>query len=89
DENVHIVGIAISYDMAVIARAYPKLIPAIWEAYESLRIHDIAIMEKLRHISTYGDLEFMSGADGMRIKRVFDLNELTRIYLHKDRSHEK
>ena len=46
-----IVGHNVSFDFAVFAAAWPEVIPSIFEAYDSDRVSDTLIREKLGHIA--------------------------------------
>lgn len=57
NEDLILVGANTAYDMAVMARAFPDLIPLIYKAYEAKRVHDVQIREGVMKLSTDGDCE--------------------------------
>lgn len=59
--NDHVVCHNVGFDLAVIAKAFPKLIPTIVTALEDGRIHDTILREKLIYLGTTGDLEAFHG----------------------------
>ena len=73
-----LVGHNIKFDMIVLTKAYPVLIPKIFECYERGIIHDTLLMERLFRISTTGQ------AEGR-----FSLDRLVMSYFKKDISDSK
>lgn len=52
--DVHITGVNIAYDMAVIGEHWPELLAAIFAKYELGQIHDCSIREKIIRIAAAG-----------------------------------
>jgi hypothetical protein len=73
-----------SFDLSVIARARPDLIPDIFQGLEDGRFEDTLLREKLLNLGTHGDLKFFNG-----VKIGYSLAELGKHYLGKDRTSEK
>lgn len=78
------VGQNIAYDLAVVARAFPEFLPAIWAKLLAGEITDTAIREKLLCLSTHGKLDMANGA-----KLGFSLGDMVLKYLGKDISADK
>jgi len=89
DENVFLVGANTAYDTVVATYHDPvRCISSFFRAYEAGRIADVIIREKLRRLSTTGNLETMRiGSDYIPLK--YDLATLETNYLGIDRSAEK
>lgn len=84
-----LVGQKTCYDLAVIARQYPLLVPLIWQALEDGRVTDLKIREALLHLSTHGSLTFMRGPDGTTRPLRYDMESLARNRLGLDLAQEK
>lgn len=84
-DDVHIVGCAISFDLACSAVADPTLLPLIFSALDAGRIHDVAIREALLDI---GRGELVDTADDTTGAR-YGLELLVERHLGIDISSEK
>lgn len=71
-----------AFDLAVIARSYPKLIPEIFRALDEGRIHDTLIREKLINLGTHGKID--SGPTGQYLD--YSLAGLARKHVGLDLS---
>lgn len=83
--GVHIVGCAISFDLACCAAADPTLLPLIFAALDAGRIHDIAIREALIDIGKGELVETADDTTGVR----YGLELLVERHLGLDISSEK
>ena len=77
DPNVLLVGANVAYDMAVIAAAFPELVPAIFAAYEADRVTDIQLRQKLLDIAA-GCYRGRLGDGNKWIKYDYSLDAITR-----------
>jgi len=57
DSDVHLVGHNVSFDLHVLLKRWPKLLPHVWKALNEGRIHDTMLRERLHLISTLGRAE--------------------------------
>ena len=89
DEDVGLVFHNAAFDMTVIAKAYPVLIPAIFKAYVDDRVFCTQIREKLLQLSTTGDLKFMHLPDGSARPLDYKLVTLETKYLGIERNDQK
>lgn len=78
-----------AYDLAVIAKAFPKMIPLIFQALEDQRIDDVQIREREMNLSTHGQLEMMRMPDWTSQPIKYNLAVLEGKYLGLDRSAQK
>ena len=78
-----------AFDLAVFGSHNPELLPAIFAALDAGHIHCIKIREKLLNLATTGKLDFMELPNGMNIKIGYSLNDMSKLYLDKDRSDDK
>lgn len=78
-----------AFDLGVIAKHRPDLVPAIWAGLQAGIYECTIIREKLLHLSTHGDLEFFTLPDGVTHKLEYSLAALVRRYLGIDRKGEK
>lgn len=81
-----LVGHNIAFDLAVMAREWPDLLPLIWAKLTKGLITDTAIREKLLNISTHGQLEQLRRPDGSSARLSYKLTDLERKYMGVDRS---
>ena len=72
-----LVGHNVSYDFGVIAAAWPDLLPAIFDAYESNRVTDTMLREKLQHIAI-GVYRGFEHVDGKYVKLGYSLAEVAK-----------
>jgi hypothetical protein len=86
DPNVFLIGHHTCFDLAVIARAFPKTIPLIFAALEGTRISDTKIREQLLRISGHGKIAFEVMPDGSTKKSQYSLADLVKRHLQVDRS---
>lgn len=89
DPSIGLVFHNAPFDLAVIARAFPRLLPKIFEALNGSRITDTLIREKLLRISGHGHLDFEYLPDGTTRNSRYSLADLETKYLSIDRSAEK
>lgn len=89
DEDTTLVGANIAYDMGVIGRRYPGLIPAIATAYKADRIYDVQINERLNNLKRHGSVMTLPRPDGTTYQASYSLIDLELRYLNIDRSEEK
>jgi len=68
------------YDLGVITAHDPALFPAVFQALEDGRIHDIRVREKLINLSASGRLEFIPMPDGSSMRINYSLAELETLY---------
>jgi hypothetical protein len=81
-----------AYDLAVFSYNMPHLIPKICTALEEGRIHCTKVREKLLVLATgegSGNLKFRHYPSGGIKPLRFQLGDLTKKYLNKNRDHEK
>ncbi len=76
----HIVGHNIAYDLAVLGAAWPDLLPTIFDAYESDRITDTAVRQKLIDIGL-GCYRGVRYVDGKAVKLGYSLADLVKRHL--------
>jgi len=88
EADQRIVGHFVAFDLAVMCRRRPDLIPAVWEALLGGRVHDTGVREKLMNLATHGQLE-MADLGGATMKINYSLKDLAKKYLGVDRSAEK
>lgn len=81
-----LVGHNIAFDLAVMAREWPDLLPLIWAKLTKGLVTDTAIREKLLNISTHGQLEQLRRPDGSSARLGYRLTDLERKYMGIDRS---
>lgn len=89
DEDVTIVGHNFAFDLTVFARAFPHLLPAIFDALEAGRITDTRIREKLLNLSSHGKLDVLELPDGSTQPIRYSLMTLVADYMGIDRSAQK
>jgi len=89
DPEVVLVGHNVCYDLTVLARTWPSLLPCIFEALENHRVTDTLIREKLRNLSTFGRIDALDLPDGKQQNLSYHLASLVKDYFGEDRSEEK
>lgn len=89
DKSLILVAHNAAYDMAVIGKAFPELLPLIFQAYQDERVRDTGVRERLWMLSTHGNLEFIPSPDGRAQRRGYKLVDLERLYLGRDRGAAK
>jgi hypothetical protein len=77
------------YDLQVIGKCCPRLIPAIFAQVAEGKVSDLILREKLLVLATNGDLEWRTLPDGSRAPRKYHLADMARDYLGKDLSKVK
>jgi len=87
DRQVRIIGQNIAYDLAVLVRVDPTLLPLVFAAYDEGRVEDIAIREKLMLIAE-GRLAD-EGESGGRAQEKFNLAAIVRRHFDVDLSESK
>ena len=84
--DINILGHRISYDLAVMTRHEPRLLPLIFDALDQGRIYDTAVNQKLCDIAT-GELKFFDykASDGTVTKMInkHSLDQYSLRYLHQ------
>lgn len=88
DETTELVGHNTAYDLCVLAKEYPHLLPKIWEALDAGRIHDTMIREMLYNLTACGDLENIS-IGGANRRAEYSLAAVTLLHTGVDRSEAK
>lgn len=89
DEPFKFVAQNACFDLAVFAFRRPELLPAIFKGLSEGRFEDTIIREKMLHLATHGDPEYMPLPGGQQMKIKYDLASLTKFYLGIDRSEAK
>lgn len=87
DPEVLLIGQNIAYDLAVLARVDPTLLPKVFAAYEAGRIEDIKIREKLLLLSI-GRLAD-EGESGNKLQEKFDLAAIVDRHFHVSIAEDK
>lgn len=77
DPRLLLVGFNVAYDCGVICAQFPHLIPAVFEAYETDRITDVMLRQKLLDIAA-GCYRGKLGAEGQWIKINYSLFDVAR-----------
>lgn len=80
DPEAHFVGQNMAYDLALMMRWHPHLIPAIVRAVDEGRVWDTQLRQQLIHLETEGERGFP--------KRI-SLSDLEKLWLGWDRSDQK
>lgn len=88
-DNIRTCWLNAAFDLRVIAKARPDLEPLIWEALVTGRVSDIGIRQRLLNLSTHGRLTTLYLPDGSSHPILYNLGELAKDYLGKDRTEEK
>ena len=84
-----LVGARLRFDALVTSRQFPELFP-LWAAKaKSQQLWDVQIANKLRMLSSSGDVNSRVLADGSRETVQHNLAALERTYLGRDRSEQK
>jgi hypothetical protein len=89
DEDTMIVGLETNFDLGVVARAFPSLVPLIWSALAAGRITDVKIREALLNLSSHGSTEYVRAPDGSTSKVGYSMQELAARRLGLDLTLEK
>lgn len=77
-----LVGMNVSYDMGVMGANYPKLVPAIFEAYDQDRVTDVMLREKLLDIAS-GCYRAREVSPGKWERINYSLFDLTKKYTNR------
>lgn len=83
-----------AFDLGVLTGYYPEVLPHIFHLLEQGCVEDIFVREKLLHLASHGDLEYMSiydqsGQQVSNIKLEYNLGALSQRYLGKNRQNQK
>lgn len=78
-----------SYDLMVLALAFPHLEPMIWAKLEAEEIDDVMIRDKMLHLSTYGSINGIQMPDGSKKQVLYNMGAMCERYLGIDISDEK
>lgn len=89
DENVRLVTHNGAFDYAVVAAAFPSLLPLIFELLESGRATDTLWREKLLNVSDHGRLDMQPIPGGGALPLSYSLAALVEKYLGADISASK
>lgn len=89
DPDVFLVFHNASFDLTVIANAFPFLIPAIFSKLEAAGITDTMNREKLLNLSTHGNLKNFTAPDGSNHRIEYTLAALVLKYAGLDRRADK
>jgi hypothetical protein len=89
DEECTLVGANMAFDMAVIAKKYPRLGRKIRNAYKAGRIVCIQALERLGELAAHGSLTQVPIPGGGVAQLEFSLAALVRKYLGRDISEDK
>jgi len=89
DPDTLLVGHNTAYDLTVIARTWPHLLPVIFKALDAHRVTDTRIREKLLNLSTIGKIDKLYMPDGSEQKIAYSLAALVLNRFGEDRSEEK
>ncbi len=90
DDSILLVFLNAGYDLAVIARAYPHLIPDIWRMLARVdRVTDVGVREKLMNLSTTGQLSVLELPDGSHMNLLYSMEALAERRLGIDLSADK
>jgi hypothetical protein len=87
--DLHLYGANLAFDLGVAAYHDPSLVPLIFAAGHAGRLHDVMIIEKLKRLSTTGNLEFVTLPDGSNKELRYDLSSLEKRHIGRDRSAQK
>jgi hypothetical protein len=88
DETLILVGLNTAFDLAVVAAEWPDLLPSIFKAYESDRITDIGLRQKLIDIAKGQFRGYTDGMTGVFSKNEYSLAALAERHLKKVRDKE-
>lgn len=83
DPDMHLIGQNVAYDLSIIARYHPPLLPLIWDALYADRIHDTMLREMLINLTVSGNIDVVEDG-GMNRKIFYDLGSLVKDYLGID-----
>jgi DNA polymerase I-like protein with 3'-5' exonuclease and polymerase domains len=89
DTDAALVGQNVSYDLCVIAKAFPHLVSRIWEKAEAGEIIDIRIREMLLNLGTHGKMKWLHFPDGGKERIKYSLAAMVQKYLGLDLSDTK
>jgi hypothetical protein len=79
-----------AFDLAVICFNHPEYLSAVWKALcDDRRVSCTIVREKLLHLTTHGNLEYLTLPDGSNSKIRFNLAALVQHYFGVDISDQK
>lgn len=87
--DVHLVGMFVAFDWAVLLRTYPEHTEALWQLLEDERLHDIALREMLLNLTSHGGIEFMPLPNGETAKVTYNLAALVKHHFGLDIAADK
>lgn len=90
DESMLLVAHNASFDLGVLCRTWPHLLPKAWKAVaDDQRVHCTIIREKLLNLTTHGGIEFapLPGGETMSVR--YGLSDLVKRYFDEDISAQK
>jgi len=83
DPDTHLIGQNVAYDLSIISRYEPTLLPLIWQALYADRIHDTMLREMLINLTVSGNIDVVEDG-GMNRKIFYGLDALVKDYLGID-----
>lgn len=89
DHSLVKVGANAAFDMGVLARAFPHLLPAIFDHMERGQVKDVQIREKLLNLAEFGRLDKMELPNGASQRISYSLASLVKQYIGDDLTAEK
>lgn len=89
DDTVKLVYHNNGFDLTVVVRAFPDLMPLVFEKLEKGLVTDTKEREKLIHLGSHGQLGLIQNPDGSTAKIGYKLSDLVLDYLGLDRSGDK
>ncbi len=90
NEDTHLVGQYIAFDLSLLCYEYPILWSAVYQAYDEGRIHDTGLRERLLMLTINGDFNVFYGENHHNTKiDGYSLVNLEKKYLGIDRSDQK
>lgn len=87
-----LIGHNVTYDFGVACAHWPSLIPKVFKAYREGRVRDSLIRQKLIDIAaglSRRNGQILALRNKEWVKAGYSLSDLERLYLSRDRSHEK
>lgn len=84
DDEVLLVFCYAGFDLSVICKAFPQLIPLVFEKLEKGLVTDVAVRERLLNLSTHGKLTTLYAPDGSKSRINYSLADLVLTYTGED-----
>ncbi|MCP4612139.1 MAG: hypothetical protein GY845_25875 [Planctomycetes bacterium] len=86
--KMRLVGHNICFDLAVLIKKYPYLLPYVFKWFDRDLIHDTLINEKLLNLTRHGQIDLIT-VNGAATKAKYSLADLENKYLGIDRHDQK